>query len=177
MNSLLKMIMGSLIEPWVEPRVRAGSIKAVKAYLQAIKIARYAVMGLFGLGAFAAILVTGILLLIMGVVGLLPVDPRAVAWTATIIGAILTIAALVGAFILFSQRRWLQMSKSYELMDAVLSPWPSVIPPNPADVLKGEGPKGALRKEAPAPVVITPEAPVAVPPVDAPPTLTPQMIR
>lgn len=180
-----------IVEPFLRPRIKKGSVQAVKGYVTAVKFGRYAVMGLFGLGAFAAILVVGLFMAIVGAIGLLPVEAETVALTTLIIGLVLFIGAGIGALMLFSQRRWLKMSKSYEMMDAVLSPWPSMMPPNPRDVLRGYGPKGELdmatrrveredfvaTRRPVAPAYVSPDVPAVIPPVDAPPAVVPQMMH
>lgn len=183
-------IFRTIVEPFLRPRIKRGSIQAVKGYVTAVKFGRYALMGLFGLGAFSAILVIGLFMAILGAVGLIAVEPETVAWTGLIMGLVLFLGALIGALVMFSQRRWLEMSKSYELMDSVLSPWPTMMPPNPKSVLKGYGPHGELdratrrveneKASMPHPVsnaYAAPEGPTAVPPVDTPPSVVPQMMH
>lgn len=193
-NTIKDEIFRTIVEPFLAPRIKKGSIQAVKGYVTAVKFGRYALMGLFGLGAFSAILVVGLFMAIVGAIGLLPVEPETVALTTLIIGLVLFIGAGIGALMMFSQRRWLKMSKSYEMMDAVLSPWPSMIPPNPKDVVKGYGPKGELdmatrrvEREHAAHAAATPspvsnayaanDVPAVVPPVDTPPAVVPQMMH
>ncbi|MES2855336.1 MAG: hypothetical protein V4692_05715, partial [Bdellovibrionota bacterium] len=166
-SRLIQIILRSMIAPAVEPTLRSGSIKAVKAYIQAVKVARLALMGLFGIGAFAAVLVTGVCLLIFGAVGLLPIDPQMVALIILIVGAVMTLVSGIALYMMLSQKRWLAASRAYEMMEAVMAPWPDSIPPNPADVFRGNGPKlferekHEIRQSSPVP-------PVANVPVSAP---------
>ncbi|MES2964683.1 MAG: phage holin family protein [Bdellovibrionota bacterium] len=183
-------VFRNIVEPFLRPRIKKGSIQAVKGYVTAVKFGRYAVMGLFGLGAFAALFVVGLFMAIIGAIGLLPVEAETVALTTLIIGLVLFVGAGIGALLLFNQRRWLTMSKSYEMMDAVLSPWPSMMPPNPKDVMNGYGPKGELdfatrrverehiQTQPPVPTAyVSPEVPTTMPPVDAPANVVPQMMH
>ncbi|HVK62021.1 MAG TPA: phage holin family protein [Bdellovibrionales bacterium] len=140
-NSLIQVALRSLIAPILEKPVRSGSLKAVKAYVQTVQVARMALMGLFGVGAFMAILVAGIFFLIFGGVGMLPIEPRTMAMIMLITGAVLAVVGGIALAMILSQRRWLEMSRSYDLMEAALAPWPNSVPPDPRDVLKGKGPK------------------------------------
>ena len=136
-NRLMNTAFGAIIHQLIKGKVRNGSIQAVKGYIQAVKFARLALMGLFGVGAAAAILVAGIFLMITGIIGLLPIDPNTVAMIILAMGGVLTLISVIGFFLVFSQKRWLEMSKSYELMDAALAPWDGMLPPNPVEVMKG----------------------------------------
>lgn len=138
MNRLFNLAFGAVIQHVVKQKVREGSIKAVKAYISAVKGARLALMGLTALGVTASILVSGIVLMIIGLVGLFTLNANSFAITMLVIGAVLTLLVAIGFALMFSQKRWLELSKSYELMDAVLAPWPGVLPPNPLNVVKGE---------------------------------------
>ncbi len=140
LERFMNTAFGALIGQMVKERIRRGSIQAVKGYIQGVNVARYALMGLFGIGAVSAILVTGLLLVIIGIVGLLPIEATSMAITLLVIGLVLALVSGIGLIIAFNQKRWLEMSKSYELMDAVLAPWPGVLPPNPMEVVKGHKP-------------------------------------
>ncbi|MEK7358175.1 MAG: phage holin family protein [Bdellovibrionota bacterium] len=191
MSRITDEIFKMIVEPFLRPRIKRGSIKAIKGYVTGVKFARFAAMGLFGLGVYSALFVVGFFLLVFGAVGLLPIEAETVAWTALIVGAVLFIASSIGAIIAFSQRRWLTMSKSYEMMDAVLSPWPTMMPPNPKAVVRGLGPKGELdfatkrvelehALEKPQPAMssyASPDVPLTIPPVDTPPPIVPQMMH
>lgn len=139
-NRFMNMAFGAFIRHFLQQKVRKGSIQAVKYYITAVKFVRFGIMGLFGLGVAASILVSGIVLMIVGIVGLLPIEAQSVAITVLVIGLVLALLSAFAMLILFSQRRWLEMSKSYEMMDAALAPWKGMMPPNPVDVLKGRGP-------------------------------------
>jgi hypothetical protein len=155
--SLTQTILRSFLAPMAEPGLRAGSIKAVKAYIKTVKAARLAFMGLFGIGAFAAVLISGICLVIAGIVGLLPITAQAVAIILLVIGAIMAIGSSVALTMILNQKRWLQASKSYELMEAVIAPWPDSIPPKASVVLSGQGPKvfGKRTHEEHLPVAVS----------------------
>ena len=144
-NRMMNMAFGAVIRHFLQQKIRGGSIRAVKAYIQGVKYARLAVMGLFGIGAVSAVLVAGIVLTIVGIVGLLPIETTTMAWTILIIGLILTAVTGIGLAMGFKQKRWLELSRSHELMDTVLKPWPGVLPPNPLDSFKG--PAGRVKPE------------------------------
>ena len=126
----------ALLGHFLGDKIRRGSIQAVKTYIQAVKAARLGLMGLIALGAVAAIFVSGIVLTIVGVVTLCPLQPWAASVILIGIGILFMAGTAFGIYGVFKEERWLEKSKSYELMDAVLAPWPGVLPPNPIDVFR-----------------------------------------
>lgn len=134
---LLNMAFGAVLGHLLKQRIRSGSIQAVKGYIQLIKAARTLVIGLVVAGGAAGVLIGGVLLMVVGLVGLLPVDPNTVAIIILCIGGVITALSAFGFYAFFSEKRWLEMSKAYDLMDAALAPWDGVLPPNPVDVVKG----------------------------------------
>jgi hypothetical protein len=136
-NRFMNMAFGAIVGQMLKHKIREGSIKAVKGYIEVVKYARLGVLGLFGLGAVAALLISGIVLMVIGVVGLLPIEATTAAIVLLVVGALLTLLVGVGLYMAFQQSRWLEVSRSYELMDTVLAPWPGVLPPNPMEVVKG----------------------------------------
>lgn len=150
MSGIFDQIFNDVVEPYLAPRIRKGSIKAVKGYLASVDVARKIAISAFGIGAVAGVMVTGIILMLIAVVGLLPLDPHAVLIGILVVGALMTIGSALIAYSGFAQKRWLKMSKSYELMEAALGEWDnSLIPPNPRDVMKRE-----TRDPAPAPDIV-----------------------
>jgi hypothetical protein len=139
-NRLMNMMFGAFIGRFLKDKVQRGSIMAVKGYLQAVRVARLSLMGLFGVGAVSSLLVCGVVLVIVGIVGLLPITATAMSVTILVIGLLLSLSTAIGLIIAFNEKRWLKMSKSYELMDSVLTPWSGVLPPNPMEVVKREAP-------------------------------------
>lgn len=137
MNRIFGFAFGALVRQVLRERIRRGSIQAVKVYITMVKNARMALLGLLALGATASILVTGIVLAIVGILGLLPLEARTISWTLLVVGALLAIVSGVGLGMIFSQRRWLELSRSYELMETALAPWPGIFPPNPMGVFRG----------------------------------------
>lgn len=136
MNRLFNSAFGAVISQLVKQKIREGSIKAVKAYITVVKNVRFAVMGVAALAALSSILVTGAVLAIVGLIGLIPMELRTFSIVVLVVGLLLAILSGVAFGVLFSQKRWLELSKSYDLMNAVLTPWPGVLPPNPLDVVK-----------------------------------------
>lgn len=147
MSGIFDQIFKDVVEPYLAPRIRKGSINAVKGYLTSVDVARKIAISAFGIGAVAGVMVTGVVLMLIAIVGLLPLDPHAVLIGILVAGALMTTASAVIAYRGFNEKRWLKMSKSYELMEAALGEWDnSLVPPNPRDVMKGE-----TRTPAPAP--------------------------
>ena len=137
LDRLMNMALGAVIGQLLKQRIRNGSIQAVKGYIQLVKGVRMAAIALVAIGAAAAVIVAGIILTVVGLVGLLPVDPNTVAIIILCIGLVMTVGAGIGVYGFFNEKRWLEMSKAYDLMDAALAPWDGILPPNPMDVLKG----------------------------------------
>ncbi len=119
-----------------EAKIRRGSLQAVRGYLRAVEFARLGLMGLVALGATAALFVSGVILLVMGLLALAPLEPTTFAVLTSGIGILLMLAAGIAMAIVFSQKRWLEMSKSYELMEVALGPWPGAVPPNPLKAVR-----------------------------------------
>ena len=147
-NRIMSMALSAVLGQVIEQRVRKGSIVAVKNYIQLVRIARMATLGLVGLSVAAAILVAGILLVVVGIVGLLPIEPNTVAIILLSIGGLLTLVAAAGFGFAFSEKRWLEVSKAYELMDVALGPWDGMLPPNPLEVLRQND---SAKQSVPAP--------------------------
>lgn len=146
LNRIISYAVEAVLTQVLQQRIRDGSILAVKGYITAIKGLRMAFLGLFGLGVASAVLVVGVALALVGAMALLPIGPTGFAISLLAIGLILSLLAGIGLGLLFSQRRWLEVSRSYELMDAVLQPWPGLLPPNPVDILKGRGMEDAVAR-------------------------------
>jgi hypothetical protein len=138
LNRIMNMALGAVIGQLLKQKIRNSSIQAVKSYIQLVKGARAIAMALVAIGAVAAVIVAGIMLTVVGLVGLLPVDPNTVAIIILCIGLVMTLAAGIAVYGFFNEKRWLEMSKAYDLMDAALAPWDGILPPNPVDVVKGE---------------------------------------
>lgn len=139
MKRLFNLVFSAIIGHLIKQKIREGSIKIVRAYVAVVKNIRLAALGVFALSAAAAVLVSGLVLVIVGLVSFLPMDASRMPWVILSIGAVLALVSGIGLALVFSQKRWLQMSKSYELMEVVLGPWPGMLPPNPAEILKGKG--------------------------------------
>ena len=148
LNRILSMALSAVLGQVIEQRVRKGSIAAVKNYIQLVRLARMATLGLVGLSVAAAVLVAGILLVVVGIVGLLPIEPNTVAIILLSVGALLTLIAAIGFGFAFNEKRWLEVSKAYELMDVALGPWDGILPPNPLEIL--------LQQDSPKPTVPAP---------------------
>ena len=88
-------------------------------------------MGLSALSMLSAVFVSGIILLVLGLIALIPLAAANFQIVLLSVGALLTILSGTAVFLGFSEKRWLELSKSYEMMDAVLGPWEGLTPPNP----------------------------------------------
>lgn len=145
MNKLFNQFFERVIVPYLEPRMRTGSIKAAKAYLEAVRVARKLVIGGFVIGSLSAVLIIGVLMLLFGILALLPLMPQVIPIVAIVIGTLFAGSTGIGFYIFFREKNWLAATKAYEVMDAVTAPWENeVTPPNPLAVLRGEGPHGDL---------------------------------
>jgi hypothetical protein len=140
MNKYLRFAISLLVKPILAEEVRLKGLQAVKAYLKTVGIVRLGSMGAVGGIAALALLVCGFVLFVGGLLAVLGVSGAALAWTSLIIGAILTTAAVVGFLWAFKESRWLEYSKSYELMNAVVDPVPNpkAVPQNMVAAVKGE---------------------------------------
>jgi hypothetical protein len=136
-NRFVNLAMGQMIRSAVSHKIREGSIKAVRTYILAVKTARMVTMGAFALGVVASLLVTGLVLVIVGLIGLAPAPENLpVVFIAT--GIVLAILAGIVMWAVFSESRWLKLSRTNELMDLALNPWPGMLPPNPLKAMQNE---------------------------------------
>lgn len=135
LNRLMRALLFDVYQKYFFRKVRRGSIQAVKGYIQAVRFLRLGLMGILVLACLSALMVTGLLLAIIGTLGLFPISDQARAISILLIGVLLVIIPGIVFLMMFTERRWLEASKSYELMDAVLAPWPDTVPPNPLDVI------------------------------------------
>lgn len=144
-KKLLEHFINQVVVPYLEPRLRTGSIKAAKAYIEAVRLTRTLVLRGFVIGSLSAILITGVLMLIFGVLALLPLMPQVIPIVAIVLGTLFAGSTGIGFYIFFREKNWLTVSKAYEVMEAATAPWESEIkPPNPLAVFRGEGPHGHL---------------------------------
>lgn len=130
------LTFANIISHFFRDKIRHGSIQTVKFYIKSVRFARLGLVGLIGLGAISALFVAGVVLTIVGIIGVLPLEPATRAIMVLVIGVLLTAIVGIGLALTLSQKRWLELSKSYELMDAALAPWPGPLPPNPAEVIR-----------------------------------------
>lgn len=135
-SRLLKALFMQIYTRFFETKVRRGSLQAVRGYIKAVEYVRLGLIGLVALGATAALLVSGVILLLMGLLALAPLEPTTLAVLTSGIGIVFILIAGIMMAIVFSQKRWLEMSRSYDLLDIALSPWPNAVPPNPLKVIR-----------------------------------------
>jgi hypothetical protein len=140
MNKWLRYAISLMVKPILAEEVRLKGLQAVKVYLQTVGAVRIGAMGAVGGIAALALLVCGFVLFLGGLLAVLGVSGEALAWTSLVIGGILTIAAVAGFIWAFKESRWLEYSKSYELMNAVVDPVPNpkAVPQNMVAAVKGE---------------------------------------
>jgi len=135
-SRLLRTLFMQIYSRFFQAKVRRGSLQAVRGYIKAVEYVRLGLMGLAALGATAALLVSGVILLLMGLLALVPMEPTTFAVLTSGIGIVFILIAGIMMAIVFSQKRWLEMSRSYDLLDVALSPWPNAVPPNPLKVIR-----------------------------------------
>lgn len=142
-----KLLMQFFVKRIFAEEIRLGGLKAVRAYIKAVSFARLGAMGFVGAIAAVSLIMTGFVLLIGGLLAVLGVSGAALAWVALIVGLVLTGAGVAGAILGFSEKRWLELSRSYELMDAVIEPVPTAkaVPKNMVAAFKGEPMEHTLR--------------------------------
>jgi hypothetical protein len=137
--NVFNQIFDDVVTPYLEPRIKKTSLQAVKGYIKSVELARLVAMGTYALGAASAIAVTGVILMIVAIIGLLPIDPRSALISILVVGAVLTIASAVVAYLGFRQKQWLELSKSREMMEAAMKPWPTAYSvPDPRMIFKAE---------------------------------------
>lgn len=142
MKSILNRIFEDIVEPYLAPRIKRGSIGAVKSYVSSIKILRDVALTSFTIGTVAGVLVTGLVLVAVGVIGLLPISAQAMMISMIVIGLLMTAVAAYLAWDGARETKWLEWSKSNQLIEAAIGEWEnSLIPPNPKTVMKAQPPE------------------------------------
>ncbi|MCM2281140.1 MAG: hypothetical protein NDI61_04765 [Bdellovibrionaceae bacterium] len=156
LNFVLNLAVGLALKRSVRERVRLNGIKAVRGYVAAVGKARLGAMAVVGLIAGVALCVAGFVLAVGALIAMIPMSESALRMTALVIGFILLLSGLIAFAIAFSQRRWLTMSRSYELMEAVMEPVPSTlsVPKNLIRAVKREptvhAPRETIERTHPA---------------------------
>ena len=123
--SVLNQVFNDVVTAYLEPRIKRSSIKAVRRYIKAVEIARKIALASYQTSIAAAFLVVGLTLIVVSIIGLLPLDPQTALVCVLVLGTLLTAASGFVAYQGFREQHWLAMSKSHELMEAVLNPWPT----------------------------------------------------
>ncbi len=137
--NLVDQLFHEVITPFLEPRIKKNSLKAVKAYVKTIQGLRATAISLFGLSAIAAVIVTGVLLMVIAVVGLLPIDPRSALIAMLVVGVLLTAAGSFLAYGAFKEDIWLEKTKAGDLIEAAMKPWETPYSiPDPRKIFGGE---------------------------------------
>ncbi len=140
LNSVLNFAVGLVFKRAAREHVRLRGLKAVRAYVAAVGKARVGAMALVGLIAAVSLAVAGLVLAVGALIAMIPMSESALRVTTLVIGAALLAIGGVAFAMAFSQRRWLEASRSYELMGAVIEPVPSAlsVPKNLARAIKRE---------------------------------------
>jgi hypothetical protein len=137
--SIFDQIFNDVVTPYLEPRIKRSSIKAMKGYIKGVEMARQIAITSYRIGIVAAIAVAGVTLMLVAIAGLLPLDPRAALLGLLTLGAVMAAGAAFLAHQWFREKQWLEMSKSHEMMDAVLKPWATAYSiPDPRKILQKE---------------------------------------
>ena len=113
----LSFIVSLLLGDFLKKRVRMGALKAARTYILAVQFLRLGAMALFATMVGAAILVAGIVLLVGGILWLLPIRADAYPYILIGVGLLLTIGPAVIVAMVFKESRWLEVSRSYQLME------------------------------------------------------------
>ena len=137
-NQLINMLFVKYVGQFIEGSIRKNSIKAVKGYVQTVGLVRLAFIFAMQVSIATSILVAGLILMAVGIFDLFPLDPRMAAIASFVGGAILFVGSGIGLYLSFREKRWLKVSKSYELMEAVTAPWAGMMPPNPFDIINAQ---------------------------------------
>jgi hypothetical protein len=148
-NQLINMLFMKYVGRFIEGSIRKNSIKAVKGYVQTVGLVRLSFLFAMQVSIATSILVAGLILMAVGIFDLFPLDPRMAAIASFVGGAILFVGSGIGLYLSFSEKRWLKVSKSYELMEAVTAPWPGMMPPNPFDIINAQPEKSPKVEKAP----------------------------
>lgn len=140
MNSVLNFAVGLALKRTVREQVRLSGIKAVRAYINAVGKVRIGAMAFVGLVAAISLVVAGLVLTVGALIAMIPMSESALRITSLAIGALLLVVGGAAFAMAFNQRRWLEVSRSYELMDAVIEPVPSAlsVPKNLVRAIKRE---------------------------------------
>lgn len=137
--TVFEQIFNEVITPYLEPRIKKSSLQAVKTYVKGVEKARKVAIASYGLGTAASILVTGVILMIVAVLGLLPIAPVTALISMLVLGAILTIGSIVVVVKGLSQATWIEKSKSNEMIEAAMKPWETPYSiPDPRKILSPE---------------------------------------
>jgi hypothetical protein len=123
--NLFEQIMNEVVTPFLEPRIKKTSLKAVKGYVTSVQVARKIAITSYGISAVVAAGVAGIILMIVAIIGLLPIEPQAALIAMLVLGAVLTLAAAILTRIGFNEAAWLEKSKANDMMAAAMNPWPT----------------------------------------------------
>lgn len=117
---ILHMALTFVFKRIMRHELRHRGIRAVRAYVQAIAKVRAGTMAIVGVIACVALSVVGFTLFLGAILWMLPVTAVAMAWIVLLIGLIFTAPGVAVLYYLFSQRRWLEVSRTYELMDVTI---------------------------------------------------------
>jgi hypothetical protein len=133
---LVNLIMHTTVGEILKRRIRRGSIHAVRAYIQLVGTTRMILLTVVGFAVAVALMVTGLFMSLVGLLELLQISPQVVAITQLSLGLVLAGGVGIYLFVMFKEKRWLEQSQSYAMMDAVLQPWPGILPPSLNEFLK-----------------------------------------
>ena len=157
MKSVLGHIFENVIEPYLAPQIKRGSLQAVKGYVSSIKILREIALTSFRLGIVAGVLVTGLVLIVIGTLGLLPITQEAMLISVIGIGFVMTSVASYIAFEGAKERNWIKWSKANQLISAAIGDWDNpLIPPDPRVVMSKQTADRAAESERSAQIPMRP---------------------
>ncbi len=139
-NHIMNVAVGTFVGRALREKVRITGLKAVRAYIDGVGKVRTGVMLMAVLTLVIALVVAGVVLVVSAILAMLPISPAALSWIALISGCVLMLFGGLTLAYLFNQKRWLEQSRAYELIDAFTDPdfRATSVPRNMAAALKRE---------------------------------------
>ncbi len=122
MKNIMTLLFRLVMDQYLATQMRSGAIKAVRGYIQAVKTIRQITLGVSGLSLVVSLFTAGVTLLLVGLISFIPMSAKSASWVLTIAGLIVALAGFLVLRAVFKEQRWLELSKSYDLMEAVVEP-------------------------------------------------------
>jgi nitrate reductase gamma subunit len=120
MLEYLNTIFRKLIGSYVETTIDLLKIEAAIAYINGIKVTRRLFMVLCALVFCIVIIACGFLIIPIALCMFMPWSPETKAIVAIVFGAVYVLVPLITIVMLLSEKRWMKMTRSDELIRKVL---------------------------------------------------------